>query len=101
MALFLRFRSDPLALNGVMYRFSRAIVSDLTELLATGAVKLGVRKPDLQRVDALAVGLVGAWTAAVEAFLDGRGPPREESIRLLAAFSAGAGKAVYETRRST
>jgi AcrR family transcriptional regulator len=101
MALFIRFRSDPLALNGVMYRFSRAIVSDLAELLATGAVKLGVRKPNLHRVGALALGLVGAWTSAIEAILDGRGPPLDESVRLLAAFSAGAAKAVYETRKPT
>jgi AcrR family transcriptional regulator len=99
--LFLRHRSDPLALNGVMYRFARGLVADLAGQLAGRALKAGLPAPDPVALEALADGLVGASLAAVEAYLDGRGPAVEESARLLAAFSTGASVAVYEALRTT
>ncbi len=97
--LFLRFRSDPLALNGVMYRFARGIVRDLAEQLAGRAVKFGVRDPDPERLEVLADYLTGACSSAIEARLASRGPGVEESARLLAAFLGAAARAAYEAMR--
>jgi AcrR family transcriptional regulator len=94
--LFLRHRSDPRALNGVMYRFERGLVRDLAEQLTGRAAKAGVREPPAEAVEALADYLVGACLSAIAAFLDGRGPGADQSARLLAAFATGACRAVYE-----
>jgi AcrR family transcriptional regulator len=97
--LFLRYRSDPLALNGVMYRFARDLSSDLARQLAELAGRAGLHPLPADRVEALADNLMAAGLAAVEAHLEGRGPAVEESARLLAAFSSGACGGVFEALR--
>lgn len=98
--LFLRYRSDPLALKGVMHRFARDLSADLARQLAARAIKAGLRQPPKDCLEALAESLVAASLAAVEAHLEGRGPSVKESARLLAAFSEGAVLAVFVALRT-
>lgn len=93
--LFLRYRSDPLALNGVMHRFARGLSADLARQLTQQALKAGLPAPPAAWVEVLAESLVAASLAAVEAHLEKRGPNVEESARLLAAFATGAVLGVY------
>lgn len=97
--LFLRYRSDPLALGGVMYRFARGLSADLARQLSAQAVKAGLPQPPADWIEALADNLIAASLSAVEAQLDGRGPSVKESARLLAAFSEGAVLAVFALLR--
>jgi AcrR family transcriptional regulator len=94
--LFLRYRSDPLALNGVMHRFARGLSSDLAAQLTERAVKAGHKAPPRDWIAALADNLGAACLAAIDAHLQRRGPSLDESARLLAAFSRGACRAVFE-----
>jgi TetR/AcrR family transcriptional regulator, fatty acid biosynthesis regulator len=98
--LFLRYRSDRLALNGVMYRFARGLSADLAESLAHRAVQAGCQAAPAEWIAAVADHLVAASLAAIEAHLDRRGPPPEESARLLAAFTDGAWKAVLRAMQT-
>jgi AcrR family transcriptional regulator len=98
--LFLRYRSDPLALNGVMYRFARDLSSDLARQLGEQAERLGLSAPPADWLEALADNLMAASLAAIEAHLEGRGPAVEESVRLLAAFSSGACCGVFEALKT-
>jgi AcrR family transcriptional regulator len=100
LQLFLRHRSDPLALGGVMHRFARGLRSDLAEQLAGQARRAGLSRVSPAGMEALAESLIGASLAAVEAYLEGRGPGVEESARLLAAFTTGACVGAYELWRT-
>jgi AcrR family transcriptional regulator len=97
--LFLRYRSDPLALNGIMYRFGRGLVTDLAEQMTERAVQAGLR-PGAKQMEALAEFMVGACWSAIEAFLDGRGPGVEESSRLLAVFLTNARRGVFDSLKT-
>ncbi len=96
MQLFLRHRSDPLALNGVMHRFARGLSSDLAEQLMGQFTRAGVKSPPTNWVEALADDLVAMSLAAIEAFLEGRGPTVEDSARRLAACSTAMFLAVMQ-----
>lgn len=93
--LFLRHRSDPLALKGVLYRFGRGLSSDLAGQLGAQLARAGCAAPP-GWVEAVAENLMAASLATLEAFLEGRGPSVEESARLLAAFSTAACLGVIE-----
>jgi AcrR family transcriptional regulator len=99
MQLFLRYRTDPLALGGVMHRFARDLRTDLAGQLAGQVRKAGLPDPPPAWLEALAESLVGASLAAVEAYLEGRSPGVEEAARLLAAFTTGACFGVYDLWR--
>jgi AcrR family transcriptional regulator len=94
--LLLRYRSDPQALNGVVYRFARGLSADLAEQLANVAARAGWSAVPKGGVEALADNVMGASLAAVEAYLERRGPAIDASARLLAAFTTGAFFAVFE-----
>jgi AcrR family transcriptional regulator len=94
--LFLRHRTDPLALNGVMHRLARDLRADLARDLAEQAVRAGGNALPSDWVEALADNLVGASLSAIEARLNGCGLGAEESARLLAAFTTGACHGVFE-----
>src|SRR5262245_59128008 len=83
--LFLRYRTDPLALGGAMHRLARDLRCDLARDLADQAQRTGLNALPPSWVEAVADNLVGATLAAIEARLDGRGPGVEESARVLAA----------------
>jgi AcrR family transcriptional regulator len=91
--LLLRYRSDRLAFNGVMYRFARGLSEDLEEHLTQQAVQLGCKAPPADWIAAVADHLVAVSLAAIEAHLDRRGPPPDVSARLLAVVSDGLWKA--------
>jgi TetR/AcrR family transcriptional regulator, fatty acid biosynthesis regulator len=97
--LFLRYRYDPLSLNGVVYRYGRGTVTDLAVQLTAEAAKVGLRRPGSAKMEALADLLSGACWSAIEAFLDGRGPGIDVLSRLLATFLHGATQAVFEELR--
>ena len=97
LQLFLRHRSDPLALAGVMHRLGRGLCADLSGQLAEQTARAGLPPPPAGWADALADALMAAGLAAVEAHLEGRGPSAEESARLLAAFSAAGAIAVAQS----
>ena len=103
VGLLLRYRSDPLALNGVMYRFAQGLSADLAEQLAEQVLRAGLTAMPAVRMRALADYLIAVSLAAIEAHLDGRGPTVRESARILAAFTTGACQAVFsmEESRST
>ena len=94
MRLYLRYRSDPLALGGVIHRFARGLAADLADQLQEQAVNAGLKRVPRRWIDALAESLVAASTAAIEAHLERRGPSVEEWSGLLAAFAHGASAAV-------
>ncbi len=94
--LFLRYRTDPLALNGVMARLARDLRVDLTHDLAEQSARAGLSHLSLTWIEAVADNLIGASLSAIEARLEGRGPDVEESARLLAAFTTGACLGVIE-----
>jgi TetR/AcrR family transcriptional regulator, fatty acid biosynthesis regulator len=98
--LFLRYRSDRLALNGVMYRYARGLSADLADQLMERAVQAGCAAPRRDWIGAVAENLVAASEAAIEAHLDRRGPPPDMSARVLAAFTRGAWKAVLEAMQT-
>ena len=99
LELFLRYRTDPLALGGVMHRLDGDLRADLARDLAEQAGRAGLTMA-ADWVDALADNLTGACLSAIEARLSGRGPGAEESARLLAAFTTGACLGVIEASRS-
>jgi AcrR family transcriptional regulator len=99
--LYLRFRSDRVSLNGVMYRYARGLVRDLAEQLTGRAAKVGLSDTGPERMEPVADYVVGACSSAIEAFLDGRSPSVNESSRLLASFLTGGCLGAYETLRST
>jgi TetR/AcrR family transcriptional regulator, fatty acid biosynthesis regulator len=94
--LFLRYRSDRVALKGVMYRFARGLSADLAEQLTQRALQTGRKACSAEWIEAVADNLVAVSHAAIEAHLDRRGPPPEVSAQLLAAFTRGAWKAVLD-----
>jgi AcrR family transcriptional regulator len=98
--LFLRHRSDPLALHGVMHRLARDLRTDLAQDLAEQAQRTEAITLPPDWAEALADNLVGASLSAIEARLNGRGPAVEESARLLAAFTTGACLGVSEVVRT-
>jgi AcrR family transcriptional regulator len=93
--LYLRYRSDKVALNGALYRFARGLSADLAEHLKERAVRAG-KAPAQDWIMALAENLVATSQAAIEAHLDGRGPAPEVSARLLAATTRAVWKAVLD-----
>jgi len=99
--LFLRYRSDRLALNGVMYRFARGLSADLADQLMARAVQAGCKAPRRDWIGAVAENLVAASEAAIEAHLDRRSPAPDVSARVLAAFTRGAWRAVLEAMRTS
>ena len=99
--LFLRYRSDRVALKGVMYRFARGLSADLAEQLTQRALQAGRKAPSPEWIQAASDNLVAVSHAAIEAHLDRRGPPPEASARLLAAFTRGAWNAVLDAMPST
>jgi len=95
--LFLRHRSDPLALGGVMHRFARGLSADLAEQLLAKFGDAGlIALPD-GWVEALADDLVAVSLAAIEAFLERRGPTVADAVERLAAISAAMVVAVLQT----
>jgi AcrR family transcriptional regulator len=94
--LFLRHRTDRLALNGVMHRLARDLCADLARDLAEQTARAGWTALPPDWVEAVADNLVGASLSAIEARLNGCGPGVEESARLLAAFTTGACHGVFE-----
>ncbi len=93
--LFLRYRADSLALNGVMHRFARGLATDLANQLTAQAKRAGVTPPT-DHVEALAELLIATSLAALEMFLEGRGPDVETSARILATTSNASALAVFE-----
>ena len=85
--LFLRYRSDPLALNGVMHRLARGLGTDLAQQLLAKYGTAGLNALPASWVAALADDLVAVSLSAVETFLDGRGPTVEDAAQRLAACS--------------
>ncbi len=94
--LFLRHRTDALALGGVMHRLAADLRCDLARDLADQVARNGLPPLPPGWVEAVAENLMGASWSAIEATLNGRGPGVEGSARLLAAFSTGACLAVLE-----
>ena len=99
--LFLRYRSDPLALGGVMYRLARGLSDDLAGQLRGQFAKSGAPDTPPKWMESLADQLIAASLAAIEAFLEDRGPPPEQSARILAACATGACLGLVECLRST
>jgi AcrR family transcriptional regulator len=96
MELFLRYRSDPLALQGVMYRFARGLSTDLAGQLRAEYGEAGLSGLPAGWVEALADDLVAVSLAAIEAFLEGRGLPVEDAAQRLAACSTAMILAVLQ-----
>lgn len=94
--LFLRYRSDPLALKGVMHRLAAGLRSDLARDLAEQVARAGLVALPPGWAEATADCLVAATLSALEARLEARGPGTEESARLLAAFTTGACLGVFQ-----
>lgn len=97
MQLFLRHRSDPLALNGVMYRFSQGLSIDLADQLMTRFSNLGIQKLPEGWVEALAEDLVAISLSAIERYLEGRGPSVEDACRLLTISSTAQVRGLLES----
>ena len=95
VGLLLRYRSDALALNGVMHRFAQGLSSDLADQLAEQVVRAGLPEMPAVRLRALADYLIAVSLAAIEAHLERRGPAVPEAARILAAFTTGACQAVF------
>ncbi len=94
--LFLRYRTDPRALGGVMHRLATDLRADLARDLAAQARRAGLTAFPADWLEGLAENLMGASLSAIEAQLEGRGPAVADSSRLLAAFTTGACLAVIE-----
>lgn len=94
--LFLRHRADPLALRGVMYQFARGLSADLAEQLTAKYGAAGLNALPAGWVEGLADDLVAISLAAVEAFLENRGPAVEDAARRLAACSTAMVRAVIQ-----
>lgn len=94
--LFLRHRTDPLALGGVMHRLAADLRSDLARDMTEQAGRAGLPTLPTGWVEAVADHLMGASWSALEAWLTGRGLGIEESARVLAAFTTGACLGVIE-----
>jgi TetR/AcrR family transcriptional regulator, fatty acid biosynthesis regulator len=98
--LFLRYRSDRVTLNGVMYGFARGLSADLAKHLTQRALQAGHKAPSAEWIEAASDNLVAISHAAIEAHLDRRGPSPEVSAQVLAAFTRGAWKAVLDAMPS-
>ena len=98
MKLFLRYRSDPLALHGVMYEFARGLSADLAEQLVAKYGDAGLNALPAGWVGALADDLVAVSLSAIEAFLEGRGPTVEGAVRRLAVCSTAMVVAVIQAK---
>lgn len=95
MQLFLRHRSNPLALNGLMYRFSRDLVLDLAKQMSDHLDHRSLPIPPGEQVEAVAEQVMGATFASLEAILEGRGLGIEETARTLAILTSAGATAVY------
>lgn len=94
MLLFLRYRTDPLALNGVMYRLGKDLETDLAKDLNEVAGKHGLSGLSPRCVEVVAANLMAASLASVDMSLTNRDLDHHELAKLLAAFSEGACAAV-------
>lgn len=95
--LFLRYRTDPLALNGVMYRLGKDLEADLARDLNDVVGKSGLFGLSPRCVEAVACNLMAASLASVEMSLSEPDLDNQELARLLAAFSEGACAAVVKS----
>lgn len=94
--LFLRHRTDPLALGGTMHRLAADLRLDLARDLTEQVGRAGLPALPPGWVEAVANHLMGASWSAVEAWLTGRGLGVEDSAHVLAAFTTGACLGVIE-----
>ena len=95
------YRSDPLALNGVMYRFNRTLSSDLADQILAKHGEAGLKYLPPGWLDGLADDLVAVSLAATEALFEGRGPTVEQSARRLAVCATAMVQAVIQANLKT
>ena len=85
--LFLRHRTNPVALQGVMHRLAGGLSADLAAQLRAKFGAAGLDALPAGWLQALADDLVAVSLSALDAFLEGRGPTVEDAVRRLAACS--------------